>query len=104
MIDLLDEIMSLPSLEGYSKRDRYADFHQMFAQDERGRRVLREILGWGGMFQIGVSGNPIDPFRTHVRNGERNMALRLLDAVYIEPPEPPEKQRRVNPKKRASHG
>lgn len=94
MIDLLDEVTSLPALPNYTKKDRYADFNHVFMRDEQGRRVLREILGWGGMFRASTLGNPIDPYLSHIRIGERNMALRLLDAVYVEPPIPPVKQKR----------
>jgi len=94
MIDLLDEITRLPVTPNYSSKDRYADFHRLFTQDEMGRRVLREILSWGGLFKVAALGHPVDPYLSHIRIGEHKMAVRLLDAVYIEPPEVPVKQQR----------
>ena len=93
MVDLLDELTHLPSTP-YDKKTRYADFRTVFNKTEQGRRVLREILAWGGMFSAPVLGDPIDPNRTHVLLGQRNIALKLIKTVYVEPPEPPVKQKR----------
>ncbi len=99
MTDLLDEITKLSTTDNYSPKDRYHDFRRIFMQTDEGRRVLREILSWGGMFRSPVLANPIDPYRTHVLMGQRNIALKLLDVVYVEPKEQPIKQVR-QPKKR----
>lgn len=88
--DLLEALTSFPSQQNYTPKDRYHDFRRIFTSDE-GKRVLREILSWGGMFRPSVIGNPVDPYRMAIREGERNMALRLLAAIYNEPPERPEK-------------
>lgn len=89
--DLIDALASLPNPQSYTPKDRYNDFRRVFMGTEEGKRALREILSWGGMFRPSVIGNPIDPYRMAVREGERNMALKLLAAVYQEPPEKPVK-------------
>jgi len=93
-MDEVDFLASLPSTPNYSKKDRYSDFRRVFTGSEEGRRVMREILSWGRMFRPGVLGTPIDPYLMAMREGERNIALHLLDTVHNEPPEPPAKQKR----------
>ena len=100
MTDLLDELAKLPTTENYSKKDRYHDFRRVFMTNDEGRKVLREILTWGGIFQPPALGNPIDPNRTHVLIGQRNIALQLMDVVYNEPKELPIKQITRSPLKR----
>jgi len=89
----LDVIESLPSLDNYTSRDRYNDFRKVFSTDE-GRRVLKELLSWGRMFRPSVFGSPVDPYLTHIREGERNFALRLLSTYSTDPPEQKDRQAR----------
>ena len=91
--ELLDELASLPSPEGYSPVERYRDFRKVFGTDE-GKRVLREILSWGRMFRSPVLGKPIDPYAMAVAFGERNMALKLMATVHTGPVDKPAKQSR----------
>lgn len=91
--DLLAALASLPS-DNYSAKDRYQDFRQLFTGTPEGQRVLREILSWGHLLQPSVYGNPIDPYQTHIREGEANIARRLLTTVFREPKDPPTKQNR----------
>jgi len=81
----LEILLSLPATENYSPSDRYRDFRKVFMATPEGKRVLREILAWGHMFRSSVTGSPIDPYRTHVADGERNIALRVLSTVTTEP-------------------
>jgi hypothetical protein len=90
-MDLLDQLSSLAAPENYNPKDRYHDFKRTFSTDE-GKRVLREILSWGRMFKPSIQGAPIDPYLMAIREGERNLVLRLLATVYIEPPEPKTRQ------------
>ncbi len=85
--DILDFVMTLTGSKSYTPKERYHDFRRVFMETDEGRRVLREILSWGKLFQPGLMGNPIDPYLMAVHKGEQNMALRLLATVYNEPPE-----------------
>ncbi len=59
-----------------------SDFRATFA-DLRARRVLYKILEWGHVYQPShVAG---DPHGTAFRDGERNLALRILAATNAEP-------------------
>ena len=91
--DLLDSLAALPSQDGFSPVDRYRDFRKVFGTDE-GKRVLREILSWGRMFRAPVLGKPIDPYAMAVAFGERNIALKLMAAVYTQPTDKPTTQRK----------
>ena len=90
--DLLDELAKLPSQENYLPMDRYRDFQKVFGKAE-GKRVLREILSWGRMFNSPVLGRPIDPYAMAVAFGERNIALKIMAAVYTEPKDKPQRTR-----------
>jgi len=92
---LLDLLSEIPAHRKYSKEDRYNDFRQLFTSTEQGKRVYAEILSWTHLFQPDVSGTgSIDVNRTFVRTGERNIGLKLLGAVNIEPPQSPPVQSR----------
>jgi hypothetical protein len=91
-LDPLDLLESLASQDQYTPQDRYHDFVRVFGTDE-GRRVLREILSWGRMFRPGTLGAPIDPHLMAMREGERNMALRLLATLHSEPSQRPTRAR-----------
>ena len=73
--------------------DRYRDFRKVFGTAE-GKRVLNEIVAWGRILRTPVLGKPIDPHAMAVAFGERNLALKIIAAVYIEPVDKPEKQSR----------
>jgi len=90
----LDFLASLPSNTGYDKNDRYHDFRRIFTGSAEGKRVLAEILSWGHLLKSSVASFPIDPYLTHIREGERNLALRLLATVNNEPQERPAKATR----------
>jgi hypothetical protein len=87
--DILEAIAGLAASKSYLPKDRYHDFNRVLLGSEEGKRVLREILSWGRLFAPSLMGKPIDPYAMAVREGERNMALRLLATVYNEPPERP---------------
>jgi len=85
--ELLALIESLPITPDYTPTQRYQDFRQLFTGSPQGKRVLREILAWGRMFRPSVNSSPVDGLAMAVRDGERNMAIKLLAAVNVEPPE-----------------
>jgi hypothetical protein len=94
MVDMLDELAALPSTDGYSAKDRYHDFRRIFMGSDEGRRVMAEILSWGRLMQPWGFSSPIDPYQMALREGQRNIALKLLDTVLREPPERPERAAR----------
>ena len=81
----LESLAKLPSTQGYNPIDRYHDFRRVFYSSPEGQRVLAEILYWGHMLRPDVLSKPIDPYLSHIRMGERNVALRLLATVNNEP-------------------
>ena len=92
MNDELRFLEELPSLEGYTPQDRYRDFRLVFSSEE-GRRIMAEILSWGKLLRAPVLGNPIDPFRLAIYEGNRNIARKLLTTYLSEPTEPQDKQK-----------
>ena len=61
------------------------DFATVFLRGPAGRRALYKILEWGHLYQpVFVAG---DPYGTAFRDGERNLALRILAALNAEPEE-----------------
>lgn len=91
--DILETLESLPAAEQYTPQAKYEDFRALFMGSDQGRRVLREILAWGRMFKPAAIGTPVDPYAMAMREGERNMALRLLATVHTEPRGRPGKTR-----------
>ena len=70
----------------YSKSiDRYRDFRRLFLDSEEGKRVLYEILSWGGMFRSAAPAANFDPYQTMFLNGQQDIAFRLLAAMNAEP-------------------
>ena len=94
MTNLLDEVTKLPSLQGYLPQDRYREFRRVFLDTPEGPRVLAEILSWGRMFKQAVDARPVDPNLLLLREGQRNVAIALLNTIYNEPPAKPAKQRK----------
>ncbi len=94
MANLIDEVTKLPSLDNYSPQDRYREFRRVFLDTPEGPRVLAEILSWGRMFKQAVTTSPVDPNLLLLREGQRNIAIALLNTLYNEPQaEKPAKQR-----------
>jgi|TARA_Y100000310_G_scaffold341075_1_gene438996 hypothetical protein len=67
--------------------DRYRDFQVAFGSPA-GKRVLHEIFTWGHIFEPSVLRGAIDPYRTHLHEGHREMALKLKRVMMTVPPEP----------------
>lgn len=72
----------------YSRSGRYRDFRAVFqghSTPAQGRRVLWQIFFWGRMYApVAVSG---DPHMTYFRDGERNIGLRIMQTMNMEPGE-----------------
>lgn len=69
----------------YTKMDRYRDFRKVFLESEEGKRVLYELMGWGGIYRS----LPINPDQkdrdVFVSLGSRNLILQLLSTINLEP-------------------
>jgi hypothetical protein len=73
--------------EGYGAMERYKDFRAVFmgqSDAAQGNRVLWQIFEWARLY--GRVATPGDPHETYFRDGERNIALRILAALTSEPP------------------
>jgi len=94
----LIEFMALMPNSKYNPKDRYHDFHALFLGSELGKRVLSEILSWGKLFNPSMASGQLDQIAMNIRDGERNIVLRLLLAVNKEPNEKPVNTRKNNGK------
>lgn len=92
MTDILDTLASLPA-GPYSDKDKYSDFRKVFGTPE-GQRVMREILAWCQLFKPSIQASPIDPYLVTMKEGARNIGLRLLTTYHNEPAERADKARR----------
>lgn len=89
----LETLANLPAANNYTQKERYHDFRKVFTTPE-GARVLREILAWCHLLKPSVYGAPIDSNLVLMKEGERNIGLRLLFTYNNEPPEQPQRTRR----------
>jgi len=72
--------------------DRYREFRAVFLGTDQGQRVLHDILRFCRMRSTSIEGAPIDPYRTHVLEGQRNVGIWLTIVLYREPKELPSRQ------------
>ncbi len=94
MDEYLEILADLSMPEEYEPVDRYNDFRKVFLETDQGRRVLRQVLGWGHLLKSHLVGmpRPIDPYSILGFEGERNLALRIFSVMLVEPPKRPDKQ------------
>ena len=71
--------------KGYRPMDKYRDFRRLFLETDQGRRVLYEILGWGGMFRPSSRQGNFETNETFFHEGERNIALKIMTTMHAEP-------------------
>ena len=91
--------------KNYTETERYKDFRQLFMGSDQGKRVLYQILGWGHMFRSSAALALHDPYRTQFHDGERNLTLRIFNAVHVEPKDKPTRAVSQRPKnERIDHG
>lgn len=74
-----------PGMTYRGSMDRYRDFRELFLKDERGKRVLCEILMWGHLWDAIPSKSPIDNNEVMFMLGARNMALKIQSVINTEP-------------------
>ncbi len=92
MDEYLEILAELSVPEDYDAVDRYNDFRKVFLETEQGRRVLKQILGWGSLLKVHPVKSPIDPYLTERLEGQRNLSLKIFAIMLVEPPERPDKQ------------
>lgn len=94
MDEYLEILADLSMPEEYEPVDRYNDFRKVFLETEQGRRVLRQVLGWGHLLKSHFVNmpRPIDPYSIIGFEGERNLALRIFSVMLVEPTKKPDKQ------------
>lgn len=94
MDEYLEILAELSMPEKYDPIDRYNDFRKVFLETEQGRRVLRQVLGWGHLLKSHLAGmpRPIDPYSLLGLEGERNLALRIFSVMLVEPTKRQDKQ------------
>ncbi len=80
-----------PGPGNYTPLDRYRDFRSVFLSTEQGKRVLYEILGFGHMFRSLAYGAKFETNRVFYHEGERNLALRIVSTINIEPKPKPDR-------------
>ena len=80
-----------PGKQSYSSMDRYRDFRALFLGTEQGKRVLYELLGWGGVFRSSAPRAKFDPHQTMFHDGQRDLALRIMATMNAEPADRPSK-------------
>lgn len=82
--DLLRELARFaPYSRGDGAMDAYHDFRLIFLGSDQGKRVLSQILAWAHVMRS--TADP-DPIQMALLNGERNLGLKILGTVEIEPP------------------
>ena len=94
MTDELDALMvelATAQTGGRPALDRYREFREVFLSTDVGKRVLHDLLSWGHIWRSSIVRD--SAYMTFVKEGERNLALKLLTAIYIEPHVQPQKQR-----------
>ena len=92
--ELLESLDELPKTEGYSPSDRYNDFRQLFTGSDQGKRVYRELLAWGKLFNPSIQKTNPNLYHAGLNDSNRNFSTRLMAAVNIEPPVTPAKATR----------
>lgn len=71
--------------------DRYRGFRRVFLSDDAGKRVLDELLSMCRFHERTATKG--DAMETYFREGQRSIALSLLGILYVEPVEPPQRQK-----------
>ena len=92
MDEYLEILAELSVPEDYNPIDRYNDFRKVFLETEQGRRVFKQILGWGSLLRVHPMKSPIDPYMTERLEGQRNLVLRIFAIMLVEPSKRPDKQ------------
>jgi len=87
LLDVLLEVGSAyPTGGRYDPMDRYRDFQAVFMADDRGRRVLQEILRCSGLLHPAPEREAETVTESVLKNeGSRRLALMILKVANQEP-------------------
>lgn len=80
---LLRDLAHTLEIERYGETDRRRDFHRIFG-GPAGRRVLYQILLWGGLYDAEA---PLDGQELQRWAGRRDLATNILTALHAVLPE-----------------
>lgn len=83
--------LSAQAVRGRDDKTRREEFRALFMGTEVGRRVLSDILAMGHLYQSSMMP---DPHATAFKEGERNLALRILDCANRQIETPADRQKR----------
>lgn len=76
-------VPSKPGRQGYTKKDRYRDFRQVFST-EQGKRVLSQIINEAEGVPI-VESEASDTHKVAFRLGKRSLGLWIVRVLNAEP-------------------
>ena len=74
---------------GRSAFDRFRDFRAVFLDTPEGKRVMYDIMEMGHVYKSSMRDSP---HQTVFREGERNLALKIMITTHCEPKQPPDRQ------------
>ncbi len=96
--EMMDMVLSLAENPGTmypTPMDCHRDFQQLFTGSDAGTRVFKEIMLQGRMLTSNAAKG--DPHETYLREGMRNLAIRIAKLTFEEPPVQPTTQVSRNP-------
>lgn len=81
--ELLREAVAAAEPGYKNSRQMHDDFRALFFETPRGKRVFNQVLEMCGFFKTAVVKG--DPYATHVREGEKNIAAAIWATCLHEP-------------------
>ncbi len=81
--DLLREAVNAAEPGYKNSRQMHEDFRSLFFETPKGKRVFNQIMEMCGFFRTAVVKS--DPYATHVREGEKNIAASIWATCLHEP-------------------
>jgi hypothetical protein len=83
---LYADLLAAQAADRTNPIQRRRDFQEVFLGGAAGKRVLHTLLAWTHLYRSSVVAG--DPHATHVLEGERNIGLRILGMLILEPAPP----------------
>ncbi len=78
-------VLGLPPTKAMTDIEIFRDFNAVF-RSEQGQRVLAVILAEARFFTTKVPlVGTVDPYRTHIHEGQRILAIRILELLNEQP-------------------
>lgn len=78
----------------YTEMDRYREFRALFLETEQGLRVLHQILAWAHIWNTSMAPTAHE---VTFSEGERNLGLKIMAAVEVEPAAKPQRATKRRP-------